>query len=82
MLVRILKKDFDFIKYVIIFININHYLKGHPFMENLKENRLLLYSILVPSMLVVMLSMGFSSDLTNTFEIVDFPVEVSDLIQL
>lgn len=53
-------------------------MQGHPFMENLKENRLLLYSIMIPSILVVMLSMGFSSDLTNTFEIVDFPIEVNN----
>lgn len=51
-------------------------------MENLRENRLLLYSILAPSILVVMLSMGLSTDLTNTFEIVDFPSEVSDLLFL
>ncbi|XP_075152001.1 endoplasmic reticulum transmembrane helix translocase [Haematobia irritans] len=47
--------------------------KGHPFMESLRENRLLLYSILISTGLVLMLALGFSPELTNTFEIVEFP---------
>ncbi|XP_065358266.1 endoplasmic reticulum transmembrane helix translocase [Calliphora vicina] len=54
--------------------------KGHPFMESLRENRLLLYSILVSTGLVVMLALGLSSDLTNTFEIVDFPSDFRQIL--
>lgn len=46
-------------------------------MESLRENRLLMYSILVSTGLVIMLALGLSPDLTNTFEIVDFPSDVS-----
>lgn len=46
-------------------------------MESLRENRFLLYSILASTGLVVVLSLGLSHDLTNMFEIVDFPNDVS-----
>uniref|UniRef100_A0A1A9ZN66 Cation-transporting ATPase n=1 Tax=Glossina pallidipes TaxID=7398 RepID=A0A1A9ZN66_GLOPL len=54
--------------------------KGHPFMESLKENRLLLYSILIPTGLVTMLSLGLSLDLTKTFEIVEFPNDFRQIL--
>ncbi|KNC34139.1 hypothetical protein FF38_08310 [Lucilia cuprina] len=54
--------------------------KGHPFMESLRENRLLLYSILVSTGLVIMLALGLSPDLTNTFEIVDFPSDFRSIL--
>ncbi|XP_055917032.1 endoplasmic reticulum transmembrane helix translocase [Eupeodes corollae] len=47
--------------------------KGHPFMESLRENRLLMTSILMSAALVVLLALGLSADLTYTFEIIDFP---------
>ncbi|XP_055684962.1 endoplasmic reticulum transmembrane helix translocase [Lutzomyia longipalpis] len=47
--------------------------KGHPFMESLRENRLLLYSILISSSIVICLALNISPDLTSTFEIVEFP---------
>ncbi|KAG4071836.1 hypothetical protein HA402_005997 [Bradysia odoriphaga] len=50
---------------------VNH--KGHPFMENLRENKLLMYAIAASSSVVVLLSTGLSSDLCATFEIIDFP---------
>uniref|UniRef100_A0A1B0CSV1 Cation-transporting ATPase n=1 Tax=Lutzomyia longipalpis TaxID=7200 RepID=A0A1B0CSV1_LUTLO len=51
--------------------------KGHPFMESLRENRLLLYSILISSSIVICLALNISPDLTSTFEIVEFPDDVS-----
>ncbi|XP_061396165.1 endoplasmic reticulum transmembrane helix translocase [Musca vetustissima] len=54
--------------------------KGHPFMESLRENRLLLYSILISTGLVFMLALGLSPELTNTFEIVDFPSEFRQIL--
>uniref|UniRef100_A0A336KH29 CSON007847 protein n=1 Tax=Culicoides sonorensis TaxID=179676 RepID=A0A336KH29_CULSO len=47
--------------------------KGHPFMESLRENRLLLYSILTSSTVVLCLALGIIPDLLTTFEIIEFP---------
>lgn len=47
--------------------------KGHPFMESLRENRLLLYSILASVGIVVCLTLGIPSDILTTFEIIEFP---------
>lgn len=46
-------------------------------MESLRENRPLLISILVSTGLVLFLSLDLSSELTETFEIVSFPEDVS-----
>lgn len=51
--------------------------KGHPFMERLRENRFLMYTIAASSAVVIALTFGLSQDLSNTFEIVEFPDEVS-----
>lgn len=51
--------------------------KGHPFMESLRENRLLLYSILTSSTIVLCLALGIVPDLLQTFEIIEFPDDVS-----
>lgn len=51
--------------------------QGHPFMERLRENKFLMYAILASSAVVVALSLGLSDDLSNTFEIVEFPDDVS-----
>ncbi|XP_055376470.1 endoplasmic reticulum transmembrane helix translocase [Condylostylus longicornis] len=47
--------------------------KGHPFMESLRENRLLMYSIIASSSVVAILALGIAPELTSVFEIVDFP---------
>ncbi|XP_036329335.1 manganese-transporting ATPase 13A1 [Rhagoletis pomonella] len=59
---------------------VNH--KGHPFMESLRENRPLLTSILVSSALVLFLSLGLSSVLTEAFEIVSFPDDFRNTLVL
>lgn len=46
-------------------------------MENLRENKLLMYAIMASSSVVVLLSLGLSSDLNSTFQIIEFPEEVS-----
>jgi hypothetical protein len=46
-------------------------------MESLRENRLLMYSILASSAVVVCLATGIIPDFQNTFEIIDFPDDVS-----
>lgn len=46
-------------------------------MERLRENKFLMYAILASSAIVVALSLGLSEDLSNTFEIVEFPDEVN-----
>lgn len=51
--------------------------KGHPFMENLRENKLLMYAIMASSSVVVLLTLGLSSELNSTFQIIEFPDEVS-----
>jgi len=52
--------------------------KGHPFMESLRENRLLMYSILASSGVVACLALNLVPDLQSAFQIVDFPPDVSD----
>ena len=51
--------------------------KGHPFMESLRENKLLCYAILFSTTIVVCLSLGIVPDLLTTFEIIDFEPDVS-----
>lgn len=54
---------------------VNH--KGHPFMQRLRENKFLLYAIMASTAVIVSLSTGISQGLNETFEIVEFPDEVS-----
>lgn len=54
---------------------VNH--KGHPFMERLRDNKFLMYAILASSTVIVALSFGISNELNQTFEIIEFPEEVS-----
>lgn len=56
--------------------------KGHPFMESLRENRLLMYSILASSGVVLCLALNLIPDLQNAFQIIDFPADVSLAISL
>lgn len=51
-------------------------------MERLRENRFLMYAILISSAVVVSLALGISTELSNTFQIIEFPEEVSDLIDI
>ncbi|CAH2233997.1 jg9900 [Pararge aegeria aegeria] len=47
--------------------------RGEPFMEGLKDNKPLLFSILLSGGTVLALATGMVPDLTNAFEIVYFP---------
>ncbi|SPP79475.1 manganese-transporting ATPase 13A1 [Drosophila guanche] len=49
--------------------------KGHPFMESLRSNRMLVYAIGASASLVLLLSTGLVPDLTEFFEIFDFPTD-------
>lgn len=51
--------------------------KGHPFMESLRENRLLMYSIFASSGVVLCLALNLVPDIQNAFQIIDFPSDVS-----
>lgn len=51
--------------------------KGHPFMESLKENKPLLYSILFSGSAVVVLAARLMPELSDQFQIVLFPDDVS-----
>lgn len=46
--------------------------KGHPFMESMRENRLLSYAIFTSSTIVLCLALGIVPDLLATFEVIDF----------
>ncbi|XP_019547423.3 endoplasmic reticulum transmembrane helix translocase [Aedes albopictus] len=46
--------------------------KGHPFMESMRENRLLSYAIFTSSAIVLCLALGIVPDLLTTFEVIDF----------
>jgi manganese-transporting P-type ATPase len=54
--------------------------KGHPYMESLRENKMLLYSILASSGVVLCLALNLVPDLQSAFQIIDFPDDVSILI--
>lgn len=47
--------------------------RGRPFMESLQENRPLFYSIFISMGALVCLLMGLIPDVSNQFEIVEFP---------
>ncbi|XP_063838931.1 endoplasmic reticulum transmembrane helix translocase [Ostrinia nubilalis] len=49
--------------------------RGEPFMEGLRDNKPLLYSIVVSGGAVLALAAGVFPDLSNMFEIVDFPLD-------
>lgn len=51
--------------------------KGHPFMESLRENKFLMYSIMISGLIVAALALNLSPELTATFQIVEFPDDVS-----
>ncbi|CAG9767898.1 unnamed protein product [Ceutorhynchus assimilis] len=47
--------------------------RGNPYMESLKENKALLYSIIGSSSVVMALTLGIMPELSAQFEIIDFP---------
>ncbi|XP_049286966.1 endoplasmic reticulum transmembrane helix translocase [Anopheles funestus] len=49
--------------------------KGHPFMESLRENRLLSYAIFSSSAIVLCLALGIVPDLLEMFEVIDFDAD-------
>ncbi|KAH8403382.1 hypothetical protein KR222_011508 [Zaprionus bogoriensis] len=51
--------------------------KGHPFMESLRANRMLMFAIGASGALVLLLTSGAVPGLTEFFEIVNFPASVS-----
>ena len=50
--------------------------QGRPYMESLRENTVLLYSLMGAGGLVMSLAMGVVPEFAQQFEIVDFPAEV------
>lgn len=53
--------------------------KGHPYMESLRENKMLMYSIFASSGVVMSLALNLVPDLQSAFQIIDFPDDVSEL---
>ncbi|XP_031344141.1 manganese-transporting ATPase 13A1-like [Photinus pyralis] len=49
--------------------------RGYPFMESLKQNRYLLYSIIGSSAVVLALTLGILPELSAQFELIIFPPE-------
>ncbi|CAH1284675.1 unnamed protein product [Diabrotica balteata] len=47
--------------------------RGRPYMENLIENKPLLYSVLGTGSVVLLLTLGLVPELSASFEIIDFP---------
>ncbi len=52
--------------------------KGHPFMESLKENKPLLYSIVFSATAVASLACRLVPEISDQFQIVEFDDEVRD----
>jgi len=55
------------------------FVQGHPFMESLRQNWALLYTILISGGAVFALALGIFPDVARQFEIVEMPSEVSTL---
>ncbi len=51
--------------------------RGHPFMESLKENKALMYSLSGTGTFIVLLALGWLPEVSEQFGIVDFPPDVS-----
>ncbi|XP_022101040.1 manganese-transporting ATPase 13A1-like [Acanthaster planci] len=49
--------------------------KGHPFMASLKDNKPLLYSLLISGIAIIALTTGIIPEISQQFEIVEFPAE-------
>ncbi|XP_060516984.1 endoplasmic reticulum transmembrane helix translocase [Cylas formicarius] len=47
--------------------------RGNPYMESLKQNKALLYSILISGGVVLALTLGLMPELSAQFELIDFP---------
>ncbi|KAK9509934.1 hypothetical protein O3M35_004821 [Rhynocoris fuscipes] len=56
--------------------------RGHPFMESLYENKLLMYSILVSTGAIFALALGIIPDIAHQFEIVEFDDEFRKILVL
>nr|CAG4649072.1 EOG090X00J5 [Scapholeberis mucronata]SVE93441.1 EOG090X00J5 [Scapholeberis mucronata] len=54
--------------------------RGHPFMESLKENRALLYSLIGTGSFILGLVLGFMPEINQEFGIVDFDPEYRNLL--
>ncbi|XP_051989042.1 endoplasmic reticulum transmembrane helix translocase-like [Xyrauchen texanus] len=54
--------------------------KGHPFMESLRENRPLLWSIAISGLAIVVLLSGSSPEFNEQFSLVDIPAEFKLII--
>ena len=54
--------------------------RGHPFMESLKENRVLLYSLIGTGSFILGLVLGFFPEINQEFGIVDFEPEYRNLL--
>lgn len=51
-------------------------LQGHPFMESLRDNKALFYSIGISGSVLLALASGLVPELSAQFELVEFPSEV------
>ncbi|XP_033643148.1 manganese-transporting ATPase 13A1-like [Asterias rubens] len=49
--------------------------KGHPFMESLKDNKALLYSLLLSGVAIIALTTGIVPEVSQQFEIIEFDPE-------
>ena len=54
--------------------------RGHPFMESLRENRVLLYSLVCTGGFILGLVMGIMPEINQDFGIVDFDTEYRNLL--
>ncbi|KAH9507585.1 putative manganese-transporting ATPase catp-8 [Bulinus truncatus] len=50
--------------------------QGHPFMERLRDNKPLIYSLFFSSAAVLVLASGIIPELQQQFELVELPFEV------
>ena len=70
------KKIFDVMlkKSELIFPSFGH--QGHPYMESMRENRALLYSLMATGSFIFLLACGVIPEVSEQFGIIEFPPEV------
>ena len=54
--------------------------RGHPYMESLRENKALMYSLCATGSFIALLALGWLPEISDQFGIVDFPDEFRDLL--
>jgi len=65
-------------KCLLYYLHTDIILQGHPFMESLRENKPLLYSLIFSGAAITAIASGLLPDISNHFELVELTTEASN----